>query len=268
MFYFRVLRTFLNNALSREMSFRGNFIIGTLTRAFWFSAQLTLFGIIFSKVPEINGWSRYQFYVFLATGMMINTLIEAFFMPNCANFSELIRTGELDFVLLKPIDTQFIVSLEKIDLGTLSHLILSGSLLVYSVSHLGVAVTPFMVLAYVGMLFLSVAFFYSLMLILAATSVFFGRNQGLYDFWFYITIFSRYPREIYLGSLAGDVLYFTFSSLIPVLLVVNLPAQVLAGKLFEPGWIWVWMMLATVVVLVLSRRIFLWSVDNYRSAGG
>ena len=158
--------------------------------------------------------------------------------------------------------------MEKIDLGTLSHLILSGSLLVYSVSRLEVTITPWMVLAYVAMLIVSVAFFYSLMLVLAATSIFFGRNQGLYDFWFYITIFSRYPREIYLGSLAGDVLYFTFSSLLPVLLVVNLPAQVLAGKLFQPSWIWVWMLVATGVGLYVSRRIFLWSVDNYRSAGG
>ena len=34
-------------------------------------------------------------------------------MPNCEEFSELIRTGGLDFALLKPIDTQFLISLHK-----------------------------------------------------------------------------------------------------------------------------------------------------------
>ena len=52
-----------------------------------------------------------------------------------------------------------------------------------------------------------VAIMYSLMISLAATSVWLGRNQTLYDFWFYITNFSRYPMEIYRGTV-GTPLQF------------------------------------------------------------
>ena len=45
--------------------------------------------------------------------MLINSLVQAFFMPNCEDISELIRTGGLDFALLKPIDTQFLISLAE-----------------------------------------------------------------------------------------------------------------------------------------------------------
>ena len=45
-----------------------------------------------------------------------------------------------------------------------------------------------------------VAIMYSLMISLAATSIWLGRNQTLYNFWFYITNFSRYPMEIYAGT--------------------------------------------------------------------
>ncbi len=34
-------------------------------------------------------------------------------MPNTEEFSELIRTGGLDFALTKPMDTQFLVSLTR-----------------------------------------------------------------------------------------------------------------------------------------------------------
>ena len=51
--------------------------------------------------------------MFLATTLFINSLVQAFFMPNAEEFSELIRTGELDFALLKPIDTQFLISLAQ-----------------------------------------------------------------------------------------------------------------------------------------------------------
>src|SRR4029077_20687342 len=130
--YGRVLATFFRNSLVREMAFRGNFLIEVVTNAFWFGAQLVLFTLIFGNVNEMNGWNRNQFFAFMATGMIINTLIEAFFMPNCANFSELIRTGNLDFALLKPIDTQFLISFEKLDLGALCHLLLPLTLLGYA----------------------------------------------------------------------------------------------------------------------------------------
>ena len=42
-----------------------------------------------------------------------------------------------------------------------------------------------------------VAILYSLMIALSATSIWLGQNRSLYDFWFYITNFSRYPMEIY-----------------------------------------------------------------------
>src|SRR5258708_28544278 len=158
----------------------------------------------------MNDWNRHEYFAFMATGMIINTLIEAFFMPNCANFSELIRTGNLDSALLKPIDTQFLISFEKLDLGALCHLLFPLALLGYALAEMGWPVGWVETVMYVGLVGLGVAFFYSLMIVLAATSVWLGRNQGLYEFWFYITIFARYPRDIYAGSLGGDPLRIVF----------------------------------------------------------
>ena len=74
------------------------------------------------------------------------------------------------------------------------------------------------------------AILYSLMIALAATSIWLGRNQTLYDFWFYITNFSRYPMEIYSGTW-GTPLRWVFTFVIPVLVVVNVPARLLAQPL-------------------------------------
>src|SRR5579872_235333 len=219
--YGRVLATFFRNSLVREMAFRGNFLIEVVTNAFWFAAQLVFFSLIFGSVRQMNGWTREQYFAFMATGMIISTLIEAFFMPNCANFSELIRTGNLDFALLKPIDTQFLISFEKLDLGALCHVLLPLTLLGYSLHQLGWPVDAVRVATYFGLVGLGIAFFYSLMIMLASTSVWFGRNQGLYEFWFYITVFARYPRNIYGGSRVGDVLQMVFSFVIPILLVIT-----------------------------------------------
>ena len=264
--YGRVLWMFLRNSLVREMTFRSNFVITVLTRAFWFAAQLTLFEIIFRAIDLIEDWNRFEYFSFMATGMMINAVVEAFFMPNCANFSELIRTGNLDFALLKPIDTQFLISFEKIDLAMLNQVFLAGALLGYSLYRLPVAISLTNVVMYLLLLGVGVTFMYSLMIALASTSVWFGRNQGLYDFWFYITIFARYPRSIYGGSPAGDILRAVFTYVVPILLVVTVPARKLLDKGLQPSYLWVVALLAAIAGLLISRWIFLWSLKNYRSA--
>jgi len=263
--YGRVLATFFRNSLVREMAFRGNFLIEVVTNAFWFGAQLAFFTLIFGSIREMNGWTRNEYYAFMATGMIINTLIEAFFMPNCANFSELIRTGNLDFALLKPIDTQFLVSFEKLDMGALCHLLMPLTLLGYALSELGRPIEWTQVLLYVGLVGLGVAFFYSLMIVLASTSVWLGRNQGLYEFWFYITVFARYPRNIYAGSIAGDLLRVGFSYVLPILLVVTVPAEVVVGKALNPRWMAV-LAIAALAGIYASRRVFYFALRSYRSA--
>src|SRR5207302_3039176 len=120
---------------------------------------------------------------------------------------------------------------------SLVHLLLPLTLLGYALTELGRPVGLVEIVMYLGLIGLGVAFFYSLMIVLAATSVWMGRNQGLYDFWFYITIFANYPRNFYAKSLGGDILRVTFSYVIPILLVITVPAQVVVGKVLEPSWI-------------------------------
>lgn len=266
--HFAVFRAFLRNAWVRELTFRANFFITLVTRGCWFAMQVFLFDTIYRQVPLINDWSREEYFVFMATGMLINSVVEAFFMPNCANFSELIRTGNLDFVLLKPIDPQFVVSFEKIDLAMLSQVALAGSLLAYALTRLDRPISWQNVLLYLVLVSAAVAFFYSLMLALAATSVFFGRNQGLLDFWFYVTVFARYPATIYSGSPAGEVVRFVFSYVLPILLVVTIPARVLGDMVVEPGWVAGFTVATGLAALLVSRLIFLWSITRYRSVGG
>ena len=148
-----------------------------------------------------TGWGKYQFFVFLATTLFVNSLVQAFFMPNGEEFSELIRTGGLDFALLKPIDTQFLVSLQKIDWSSLANFVFAVGLLVLRAGAAATRARRSCRSCSIRSTWLcGVAIMYSLMIALAATSVWLGRNQTLYDFWFYITNFSRYPMEIYQGA--------------------------------------------------------------------
>jgi ABC-type uncharacterized transport system permease subunit len=130
--YLRVLMTFARNSLVRDMTFRANFLIEGLV-GFLGADERRLLPDRFSAHLSIGadtGWGRHEFFVFLATTWLINSVVQAFFMPNAEEFSELIRTGNLDFALLKPIDTQFLISFQKVDWSSLANLGTGGVLLV------------------------------------------------------------------------------------------------------------------------------------------
>src|SRR5262245_61386984 len=276
--YLGVFLTFAKNSLVRNMMFRTNFIIECLSSVTWTMMNLGFYLLIFqytSSIGDRTGWGQWEFFAFLATTMLVNSVVQAFFMPNCEDISDLIRTGGLDFALLKPIDTQFLISLEKVDWSSLANFVAGLVLLFISLARMTtrpddpLALRPEMVVLYVFYVLCGVAILYSLMIALSATSIWLGQNRSLYDFWFYITNFSRYPMEIYNGYW-GDPLRIVCTFVIPVLIVVNVPAQIIARPISPTGQsVWplaAFALVATAGSLAFSRWVFLASLRSYRSA--
>lgn len=276
--YFAVFLTFARNSLVRDMTFRANFIIDSVASLCWMLANLGFYNLIFQytdSIGRMTGWGEYEFYAFLATTLLVNSLVQAFFMPNAEEFSELIRTGGLDFALLKPIDTQFLISLQRIEWSSLVNFVAGIVLLIVSLNRLihdsdnPLTLTPTMIVLYVFYVLCGVVILYSLMTALSATSIWLGRNQTLYDFWFYITNFSRYPREIYSGTW-GRPLQWSFTFIIPVLIVVNVPARIIAQPLrimSAQDWLLAaFAIVATAGSFLVSRWIFQRALYSYRSA--
>jgi ABC-2 type transport system permease protein len=264
--YLRVFLTFARNSLVRNMTFRANFIIECISSLSWMAMQLGFYVLLYTFTKSIGGWGHYQYFVFLSTTLFVNSLVEAFFMPNAEEFSELVRTGGLDFALLKPIDTQFLVSLTKVDWSSFSNFAFACGLLAYSLMKLDYTPHLIEIALYPLYVLCGVLILYSLMISLAATSVWLGRNQTLYDFWFYITNFSRYPMEIYDGPIGLPMRQF-FTFFIPVMIVVNVPARLMALPMQLQYWyLALFAVLATVGSLIASRWMFLRSLESYRSA--
>jgi ABC-2 type transport system permease protein len=257
------------------MTFRANFLIELISSLTWAAMNLGFYALVYDLMDregrqDIAGWSQYQFFVFIATTILVNSLVEAFFMENAEELSEMTRTGGLDFVLLKPMDPQFLISVKKVSWSSLGKLILALGLLAYSLPRIdGLELSPLQFVLYPLYVVLGVLILYSVMIALAATSIWLGRNQSLYDFWFYLTNFSRYPMEIYNGPF-GTPLRHIFTFIIPILVVINVPATIMAKPLTartpEKLMLAAFAALATAACLAISRWIFQRALLSYRSA--
>ncbi len=280
--YAKVFLTFARNSLIRDMSFRMNFILQVISSMSWAGMNWGLFKIIYGFTGEIGrgtGWHEDEFFIFLGTIWIINSIIQTLFMANAEEFSELIRTGNLDFALLKPIDTQFLISFPRMNWAQLPNGILGAVLIIYSMRNLmadaekipALQVSVFTILAFLFFVGCGAVVMYSVMICLASTSIWFGRNQNLYNFWFYITNFYRYPMEIYQRNGIGMALWGTFTFIVPILVVSNIPARVLAQPLGTPWKTWEWglagyAVLAAVWCFLASRWVFKRALLSYRSA--
>ncbi|QDT00189.1 ABC transporter permease [Adhaeretor mobilis] len=272
--YLGVFLTFARNSLIRDMTFRTNFLIEVVSSMSWMIMNLGFYTLVYQFTPDIEGWGKYEFFVFIATTMFVNSLVQAFFMPNAQELSELVRTGGLDFALLKPIDTQFLVSLRRVNWSSLGNFFVALVLLVYALPRIeNFQLFWWQILLYPFYVLMGVLILYSIMITLAATSIWLGRNQSLYDFWFYITNFSRYPMEIYRGSY-GEPLRNAFTFVIPILVVINVPAKILAKPFNSQGggmaadwrFLALFTLFATAASLIFSRWIFKKALGSYRSA--
>ncbi len=263
--YLRLLWALARYSLAREMAFRGNFLIKVSVEALWLLILLAFYRTIFQKMPSqaaIADWTEARYMFFVGCYFTLEGLMETFFLENCNGFADLVRSGDLDFYLLKPIDEQFLISCRDIDWSTSANVLMGVAVMVFSLIQMDWAFDLFRVLVFLVMLGCGTAIAYSFLLLLTSTSVYFVRNQSLYEMWWLATSLMRYPRDIF-RSWAAPI-GWVFSFLIPVMLVVQVPASVMV-KVFDPAMV-IFTLVATGVLLFLSRKFFRYSLRRYRSA--
>src|SRR5499427_8386831 len=115
--YFQIYAALWKNSVAREMIFKSNFLLWIVVELLWFGLQLSFIGVLYLQTDRIDTWSKWQVVLLVGASHFIQQIFQAFFLINCTNLSELVRTGKLDFLLLLPVNTRFVVSLRQVDLG-------------------------------------------------------------------------------------------------------------------------------------------------------
>jgi ABC-2 type transport system permease protein len=265
--YPRLFASFARYCLIRELGFRVNFLVRCLTNVVWLLMLLLFFQLIYGNTERIGDWDRWQYLFFMGVGVLLNGILETFFVENCNNLSELIRTGDLDFALVKPIDEQFLLTFQRVDWAESFNIFVGIGLLGVGLVFTGTPLTPALLFGFAALMAAGAAIMYSLLLLVAASSVWMIRNQSLYEMWWYVTQFARYPSEIYSKeNLVGVGLKFALTFVLPVLLAVNMPARYgMPGKTIDPFLIF-YLFLSAVAALVASRWFFRRALRAYRGA--
>ena len=258
--YLTIYAALWKNSVVREMTFKGNFLLWILVELLWFGLQLSYVTVIYQHTERIGDWTKWEVVLLMGAAHFIQQMFQAFFLTNCVEISELIRTGKLDFMLLLPVNTRFLLSLRKVDLGAFVNAASALVVIGYALHRLGRVPGAWEFVGFALCTLAGIIIHYSLMFLLTTISFWTVRAQGIV--WGYYSLFniSRLPDAAYRGLFK---MVFTF--VIPMVLVANVPAKFLTDKINSPGplLLLLGMMLACAVVSELGWRF---SVKRYTSA--
>src|SRR4051794_6901888 len=261
--YLGLLGSLARYTLARELAFRGNFLVKVSVEVIWLGIMLAFYETIFARTSTVAQWPKNEYLFFVGCFFALNGLIECLFLENCNDFAELVRTGDLDFLLLRPIDEQFLITCRRVDWATAPNILMGFAVMGFALARLGWPIDAVRVVTFFVTFACGTAIAYSFMLILTSFSVWMVRNQTLMEMWWLFSSLARYPKEIFLGSRA-EPLGFFFTFCLPILLVANVPSNAMVRTLDPPmvGFT----LIATVVLLWVSRRFFRHALQSYRSA--
>ena len=208
------------------MGFKSNFLLWIVVELLWFALQLTFIAVIYLHTDHIGDWSKWQVVLLMGASHFIQQLFSAFFLINCVQISEHVRTGRMDFFLLLPVNTRFLLSFRQVDLGAFVNAAFAVAVMIYAARQLASAHADRRWLVFWSYASPGLLIHYSLMFLLASVSFWTVRAQGIV--WGYYNLFNiaRLPDAAFRGFFK---VFFTFA--IPMLLVANVPAKLLANKL-------------------------------------
>ena len=241
------------NSLIREMGFQINFILWLFVEFLWFGLQLGFNNVIFLHTDTIGDWTKWEVVMLIGASHFIQQLFQTFFLVNCAQLSDLVHAGKMDFMLVLPANTRFIVSLRHVDLGGLFSAASGLVVVVYAAQQMQLTPSVLQMAGFAALCAAAVLMHYSLMFLMATISFWTVRAQGLVMAYYNLFSIARIPDAAFRG--AARVI---FTLAIPMLLVSSVPVKVLMEKLNSPSEI--------ILMLAMSAVCFLTSTVVWRVA--
>ncbi len=247
---FKIHRIFIAQEFKRMMEYKGDFIVGIIGFLLVQISNLLFLWIIFSQIPNLLGWTMNE-VIFIYGFSLIPKGIDHFFFDNLWAIGHfIVRKGDFDKYLTRPVNTLFHVLVEKIQIDAFGEMLTGIALVCVTAPTLGaslsivrilimIAIIPFITLIYTGIKTIT------------ASIAFWTKRSGSIIYVFYMfNDFAKYPVTIYNRFVQNIITYiipFALTSYYPALFILkgddplfNLGMPVLASVVLMGAGIIVW----------------------------
>ncbi len=225
----KLLSAFLKVNIQMALAYRADTVVNILLNLMWLGWELLSLNIIFSNTTTLGGWGLGELIALLGVFRLVNTLMIALIWPNTEKFNQSIRDGSMDYTILQPVNSMFLVTFSRITVWRIWDLVLAVILIVVGINMAGDITTPLNILTFILLAITGTLIIYSLWIVLIALTFWFTKFDNNVTILQALLDAGRYPSTVYPVWLRVIVTF-----VIPIAVATTIPLQALRGEL-EPS---------------------------------
>lgn len=257
--YLRLFGVQARASLQTVMQYRADFIVQGAMSVYWLGWNLLPLLILYGDRPAVAGWDFPSALVVIAWFVILRGILEGAINPSLIDVVERIRTGSFDYVLLKPADSQFLVSTARFDPWRIVDVLGGIAILVYAFVRIGHAPSAGEIAAGALLLGAGVLVMYALWIGIVAASFWVIRLDNLTYLLDAVFDAARWPSQIFKGAWR---IVFTF--ILPLALMTTYPAMAILGRISLATAIG--SVGGAIALTIGARLLWIGAVRNYTSA--
>ncbi len=226
--YARLYLHFLRFSFSRAMEFRLDFTFRIVMDTMFYAVHLYFFTVLYQHTPTLGGWTLDQVYVFVCAYFLLDAVHMTVFSNNLWWFPIYINRGDLDYHLVRPVSTLFMMSLRDFAANSFVNLVIAGGLVVWSLARYPDPLGAGRIVIYFALLVVGSFLFYVVHLLFLVPVFWIHSGRGLDDLFYHLERFTERPHQIYRGWVR-----LLLVTVLPFALMISVPAHALFDGL---GW--------------------------------
>jgi ABC-2 type transport system permease protein len=259
--YLTLLGIQLRASAILALQYRLDFMLDAIMSFFWTGSALVPLVVLYGQRNAVAGWTWPEALLVVAWFTLLKGVLDGAVQPALTNVVEHIRKGTLDFLLIKPVDAQFMVSTSRFELYRGSDVFGGLALLGWALHRLGRWPSASGVAMATVLLLGAVVILYSIWIIVVSLAFFVVKVDNLSYLFSSIYDAARWPASIFRGVLA-----FVFTFVIPLALMTTFPALALLDRLSLVRALGA--LMAAGFFALVARRVWVFAIGHYTSAGG
>ena len=257
-YYLRIYVRLMVRSYMMEMAYRLNFLVSILSTVVSFTTTIIFFNIIYFRVEDLAGWKKYDLLLLFGVYLLVKGVFEMSIRKGLDRLPSYVVRGSFDSMLLRPLNTLFLISFNRLDFDDLVEILIGILTMNYALSKLALNLDPLMILGFVISLVSGVIILYSNYLMIMSTT-FWTLRVEYREIYKNLLQMTRIPPDVYSGRVR-----FILTYLIPLAFLVMFPTQVLLGRL--PFWLVLTTPLFALINFYLAWRFWLFALRNYSGA--
>ena len=255
---FRLVRAFWANSLALDLEYRVDFLISAVTALMSFGVGFLVLDVMFRYAQSLGGWTFHQALALFGIYLLIEEFASGFLAFNIGSVPELIRRGDLDFILMKPANSQLQVSIRHFRIVGVPAYLFGFGTLGYAMVEMG-SLTLLNVLLLVALLGCALLIVYAIWALLHTLAFWLVRIENIAQIFYAVFKVARFP----IGAFPAPM-RIIFTVIIPITFMTTVPASAASGILD-----WRLGLAAPVIALLglwLSHRFWQFALRHYTSA--